>query len=264
MGLSDRLRNENMKNNEYVLHFCPSTEFDLNPLIHKKSINSPNTTNYHTTETADSSNYGLFRKETNQNTELSNINQRSEISQQITSLKSNDMQINKIVPIFNNSNKISQNQNVEFVPNIFQKLTFLEDEIITLKKLNEVKEAKIRFLEQKLEVNPDQVYIQLSLVKKELEYYKAENKELKKHSKKKDRKGSQNGNPNFDKDEISEQLKSLENEKFMLIEKYENYKRIVNNSTYEDIEILTNRIAGMESQLKELKRTNERLKAQGF
>ena len=167
----------------------------------------------------------------------------------------------------NSSNQSQERsrQTLDFTPNVFQKMKYLEDENMNLRTTIESKNNEIRHLTNKLDMEPHKAIKDLQNSKLEVEYLRKENADLQSRLNKGDRKSPNSAN-RFVSQEPDQNLlgriKSLEEENKRLAKKYDDYKSIVNNTTFEDIEILTNRISGLETQLKETKRLNDRLTAQ--
>lgn len=155
-------------------------------------------------------------------------------------------------------------EKIDFTPNVFQKLKVLEDEVSMLRRLNDKKEQEIKDLMLKVEQSPNYVEEENEKMSAEIVLLRKENESLNKELQRV-RKTKSNSTinsklgllQNEETENIKIKMLELENQK--LVEKYENYKKIVNNSTFSDIEVLNDRIFGLEIKLKEMTRLNKRL-----
>jgi len=152
----------------------------------------------------------------------------------------------------------------DFTPNIFQKLRLLEKELFTLKAINYQKTIEMRAMAQKLGNPTTELKTLLDeRAQKDIKALTDENLALKQRvqelentikltalaeSKKK------NASKIAD---LNAQILILEKKKIEMREKYENFKKIANNGTYEDLERYLNRIRELEDYVKRLKRKNE-------
>jgi len=193
--------------------------------------------------------------------EVSDLKQSSFFPQ---ALKNN---LSKTMPLPANIPDVSEKE-TDFTPNIFQKLRLLEKELTTLKAVNEQKTIEMRAMAQKLGSPTTELKTLLDdRAQKHIQALTEENRALKQRiqeledtlkltalaeSKKK------NASRIAD---LKAQILILEKEKIEIREKYENFKKIASNGTYEDLERSLSRIRELEDYVKRIKRKNELLDA---
>lgn len=154
----------------------------------------------------------------------------------------------------------------EFAPDIFQKLRLLEEEVQKLKALNDQKSLEIRSLTLKVgnyNSNPKtaqdkDLAEQNAALREENARVIARVKELEFIAFRQ----TPHPGPKTGEIDLVAKVVALERENRDLRERYETFKRIANNSTFEDLEKAMRKIQEMEAYIKSLKRKNELLEAQ--
>jgi hypothetical protein len=153
---------------------------------------------------------------------------------------------------------------IDFTPNIFQKLRLLEKELITLKAINEQKTIEMRAMAQKLGCPTTELKTLLDdRAQKHIQALTEENRELRQRIQELEdtlklvsvSESKKKGTSLIA--DLKAQILILEKEKIEIREKYENFKKIATNGTYEDLERSLIRIRELEDYVKRLKRKNE-------
>lgn len=162
-------------------------------------------------------------------------------------------------PNVSSSRRTSNVKESEFAPDIFQKVRLLEEEVVRLKALNEQKNEEIKGLNLRFQIkNPTNNTNQneLEFLRTEVTRLRHENTHIKAQLHVQPHSQSTGHFPTNDR------VIQLEHENRELKERYENFKRIANSGTYQDLELAMKKIQEMEAYIKSLKRKNELLEAQ--
>ncbi len=171
------------------------------------------------------------------------------------------------LPTNPNSYAHQQNSN-EFTPNIFEKLRMIEREMMTLRALNEQKNIELKAMSIKIG-NPtaelktildERAQNQIMHLTSENYYMRERIKELETIA------FVEKGCPTLKGEtdkviDLKAKIIILEREKLGLKEQYENFKNVVNNGTYQNLERSFIQIRELEEYVKRLKRRIEQLEA---
>jgi hypothetical protein len=171
--------------------------------------------------------------------------------------------INRFIdsPNISTSRRTSNVKESDFAPDIFQKVRLLEEEVIRLKSLNEQKNEEIKGLNIRIQTkNPitNGTNQELDYLRAEVAKLRHENAHIKAQLHTQTRPHAHSSNQTNSTDRVFQ----LEQENRELKERYDNFKRITNNGTYQDLEHAMRKIQEMEAYIKSLKRKNELLEAQ--
>ena len=147
----------------------------------------------------------------------------------------------------------------DFAPDIFQKVRLLEEEVARLKTLNEQKNDEIKAMNIRFHSkNPP-----VDTCRQELEFLRAEVARLHhENGHLRSQLLSQSDVQQQEQLNVQDQVLQLEQENRDLKARYENFKKIANSGTYQDLELAMKKIQEMEAYIKSLKRKNELLEAQ--